>query len=299
MSDTIYKISKGDSDARMSIESNDELGRIAASFNQMMDTLILQKEELERYKISLEVKVEDEISKREAQQILMIQQSRYAGMGEMIGNIAHQWRQPLNALGLIFMNLKDAYDYNDLTSEMMEKSTAKAAALIQKMSTTIDDFRNFFKPDKEKGGFLLHDTVNDVYSLVDAAFIQEKIKVDIQIDPSLEVHGYKNEFSQVILNLLNNARDVLEERDVKEKEILICATMRGEDIVLTFKDNGGGIPDEVLPRVFDPYFSTKEEGKGTGIGLYMSKTIIEDHHKGSLHVANDSEGAVFTITLST
>ncbi|MCK9373282.1 MAG: ATP-binding protein [Sulfuricurvum sp.] len=297
MSDTIAKIANGDAGARMDLAARDELGEIADSFNQMVETLNRQKEELERYKNDLEAQVATEISKRREQEAIMMQQSRMAGMGEMIGNIAHQWRQPLNALSLICINVKDAYDYEELTSEFLQKSTAKAEVLIRKMSTTIDDFRNFFKPDKEIGAFNLKDTVDEAYGLVDVAFTQQGIGVDIRIDPSLEVRGYKNEFSQVILNLLNNARDVLEERAVKEKKIHIRLLRKGSHIVLTLQDNGGGIPQAVLPRIFDPYFSTKEEGKGTGIGLYMSKTIIEEHHKGVLHASNEGEGACFTIIL--
>lgn len=257
------------------------------------------KDELERYKNNLEEKVHQEITKRQEQEKIMIQQSRLAAMGEMIGNIAHQWRQPLNAMGIVIYNIKDAYDYGELTPKMMERSTNKATALIKKMSTTIDDFRNFFKPDKLKEEFKLSNAIDEILSLIEESFLQSRINIKIEIDPSLTVIGYKNEFSQVILNLLNNSRDVFEERHINHRYIRISAFQIEDKIVVSVKDNGGGIPIKVLPRVFEPYYSTKEEGKGTGIGLYMSKSIIEEHHKGKLLASNDEEGAIFTIELPT
>lgn len=228
---------------------------------------------------------------------MMFQQSRYAAMGEMIGNIAHQWRQPLNILALILMNIKDTHRYGKLTLQELETLSDKADVLIQKMSSTIDDFRNFFQPNKEKKEFILADAVNEAYELVKIAFMQQNIDVTVDIDPSLAVMGYKNEFSQVLLNLLTNSRDAFEEHQTSMRKICINARQLDNSLCLIVKDNAGGIPEQVLPKIFDPYFSTKPEGKGTGIGLYMSKTIIETHHHGSLRVSNDEEGAVFSITI--
>ncbi|MDP3301147.1 MAG: HAMP domain-containing sensor histidine kinase [Sulfuricurvum sp.] len=296
MVDTIKIIAKGEETPRMDVEVQDELGKIAISFNEMVESLNRQKHELEEYKNNLENRVAQEISKRHEQEGIMLQQSRLAGMGELIGNIAHQWRQPLNVLGLMIVNIEDAYNYGELTKERLEKAVQEASEVIQKMSKTIDDFRSFFEPDKDKISFNLLDAVNDSLSLVKSIFTQEHIEVTVEIDPSLELFAYKNEFSQIMINLFENARDAIIERKITNGKIGIIALSSKEEITVSVKDNGGGIEDKILQRIFEPYFSTKEEGKGSGIGLYMSKTIIEEHHQGKLTVRNNESGAIFTAT---
>lgn len=264
------------------------------------DEIRLQKELLAAKQKShdyLQREIERQRHEIQTKDAMMFQQSRYAAMGEMIGNIAHQWRQPLNILSLILVNLKDHYETKELTHEKLESLTDKADELIQKMSTTIDDFRTFFEPNKEKKSFFLADAVQEAYNLVNIVFAQKNIEVSIDIDPSLSIVGYKNEFSQVLLNLLTNSRDAFESNHILMRRIRVYAYSCSDGICLEISDNAGGIPEEVLPRIFDPYFSTKEEGKGTGIGLYMSKTIIETHHHGSLTAANTEEGALFSIIL--
>ncbi len=293
---TIKAIDQGKSIERMDVNTDDELGEISIAFNQMIETLEVKKSEVEEYKNDLENQVNFEVSKRHEQEGIMLQQSRLAGMGEMIGNIAHQWRQPSNVLGLIIENIKDAYAYGELTKEVIDKSTQQASNVIQKMSITIDDFRSFFEPDKNMMAFKVLEVIRETFSMLELTFNQRNIAVSIDIDSSLELRGYKNEFAQVIINLLNNSRDVLEENHVVDGKIYISAIENDEQIVIQIKDNGGGIPKSVLPRIFEPYFSTKEEGKGTGIGLYMSKTVIDDHHNGYLEASNDEAGAVFTMT---
>lgn len=265
--------------------------------NDLLEHKIEERtQELEEINKTLDERVHTEIQKRHEQEGIMLQQSRLAGMGELIGNIAHQWRQPLNVLGLIIVNIEDAYNYGELTKEGLEKDVQKASEEIQKMSKTIDDFRNFFQPDKEKTAFNVLDVVNDSLALVKSTYTQDHIEVIVEIDPSLELFAYKNEFSQIIINLFENARDAIIERKITSGKIAIIALSSKDQVVLSVKDNGGGIADEILLRIFEPYFSTKEEGKGSGIGLYMSKTIIEEHHQGKLTAANDDNGAVFTVT---
>lgn len=265
---------------------------------QDITELALARNELEAYKKQLEAKVEEEITRRRQQESLMIHQSRLAGMGEMIGNIAHQWRQPLNALALIMANLQDSYQYDELTKELMEKMVDKANTLIQKMSSTIDDFRNFFKPEsKDKKCFSIRGAIEETLGLVEGGLKSSEIDVFIDVDPELEIIGFKNEFTQVILNLFNNAKDALEENRSSKRHMNISAEDKNGNIIISFADNAGGIPSTVIDRIFDPYFSTKEEGKGTGIGLYMSKIIIEEHHQGNLEVYNGDAGAVFVIRL--
>ena len=262
---TIKAIDQGKSIERMDVNTDDELGEISIAFNQMIETLEVKKSEVEEYKNDLENQVNFEVSKRHEQEGIMLQQSRLAGMGEMIGNIAHQWRQPLNVLGLIIENIKDAYAYGELTKEVIDKSTQQASNVIQKMSITIDDFRSFFEPDKNMMAFKVLEVIRETFSMLELTFNQRNIAVSIDIDSSLELRGYKNEFAQVIINLLNNSRDVLEENHVVDGKIYISAIENDEQIVIQIKDNGGGIPKSVLPRIFEPYFSTKEESIAIGL----------------------------------
>lgn len=233
----------------------------------------------------------------EAKQLLLIQQGRHASMGEMIGNIAHQWRQPLNALGLLIQKMGHLHSRGTLNEENINANIDKGMRLINGMSKTIDDFREFFNPNKKKELFPIREAIESAHAIVESAFASHKIEYQLEMYEEVELEGYKNEFSQVIINLLNNAKDILVEKDVCPAYIRIFVIQGDDKLVIKICDNGGGIPEVALTKIFDPYFSTKEEGKGTGIGLYMSKMIIEDHMNGRLSASNTAEGACFTIEL--
>lgn len=233
----------------------------------------------------------------ESKKLLLIQQGRQASMGEMIGNIAHQWRQPLNALALVIQKIGFYHKRGLLDEKKIDDTIDKSMGLINGMSTTIDDFREFFNPNKTKELFSVHDAIEKAHTIVESAFASHTIEYALEMPDDIKIDGYKNEFSQVIVNLLNNAKDVLIEKAVSPAYIKIKATKDNDRLHVEVCDNGGGIPDSVIEKIFDPYFSTKEEGKGTGIGLYMSKMIIEDHMKGKLRVSNKGGGACFTITI--
>jgi len=238
-------------------------------------------------------RVHDETAKSREKDLLLIQQSRLAAMGEMIGNIAHQWRQPLNSIGLLFANIKDAYDFDDLSEEYLEECTQNGMRLTQQMSTTIDDFRNFFRPDREAAPFSLLNAVHNALELVEASFKNHEIAIELKASGDAEVQGFANEYAQVLLNLLGNARDAIIEHHVKPGRVGIEVRRDGENGYVVVRDNGGGIAEEVLGKIFDPYFTTRE--KGTGIGLYMSKMIIESNMNGHIEVRNIEGGAEFTI----
>ena len=245
--------------------------------------------------IEVRKKAEKEL---EEQQLLLIQQSRLASMGEMIGNISHQWRQPLNALGLIQQKIALYVDRDMMDPKKMKSSVEKSMNLINAMSSTIDDFLDFFNPNKAKVHFLASDAVRRAYSIVESSFNHHSIDYEIITDDSgLEVEGYENEFSQVIINLFNNAKDALIENKVTNAKVTVTVERSNDKTNIIFCDNGGGIPAKIASKIFDPYFTTKEEGKGTGIGLYMSKMIIEDHMNGKLKFYNSDEGACFSIEL--
>ncbi|MEA3354043.1 MAG: cache domain-containing protein [Campylobacterota bacterium] len=229
---------------------------------------------------------------------ILIQQSKMAAMGEMIGNIAHQWRQPLNALSLTVQKIKMYHDNGKLDDEMMEKSITKSKTLIKKMSSTIDDFRDFFRVDKQKAPFNIKQAIEETIELLDASLKNNNIKVDIStLKDTSEYIGFKNEFEQVILNIINNAKDSLTQNNISDPVIEVTCYEKDQHIFVEIADNAGGVPSDIINKIFEPYFTTKDQGSGTGIGLYMSKMIIENNMGGTIEVQNKKDGACFTITL--
>ncbi|ADN08687.1 sensor histidine kinase [Sulfurimonas autotrophica] len=286
------------------IHTKDEIEELASSLQIMLQKLeeskkdIEQKvhertQELNRLNENLENIVKEKTDENIKQLEALQQQSKLASMGEMIGAIAHQWRQPLNEIGIAIQNLK--YDYEDglITEEYLDEFIQGTKKVIKFMSDTIDDFRNFYRVDKTKERFNVKDAVERVLSIQKAQLVNNHIAVEL-IGEGFEIVGYKNEFQQVILNLINNAKDILLQN--KQKDAKITIELKNKTIYI--RDNGGGIPVEILNRIFEPYFTTKEQGKGTGMGLYMSKMIIEENIKAKLDVSNTAEGAEFRINLN-
>ncbi len=242
----------------------------------------------------LEQRVAEEVAKNLKQERLLIQQSRLAAMGEMIGNIAHQWRQPLNALGLNLQNIRDAQEFGELTPEYLERSTEAGMQLINRMSATIDDFRNFFKPNRDKVSFSLEQAARAAIAILSASLDHHGIRIRLDSAGDILAWGFPNEFSQALLNILSNAKDAFDAKQTKQGEIQVRISSRGDHGTLIIRDNAGGIPAEVLPKIFEPYFTTKK--KGTGIGLYMSKMIVEDNMGGRIEARNVEGGAEFAIS---
>jgi len=216
-------------------------------------------------------------------------------MGEMINNIAHQWRQPLNVLGLNLQDLPYAYDSPEFSREYLTTCIDKSMQLIDHMSQTIDDFRNFFRSDKKATTFSVNEVISHTLALIDKSFQDQQIKIDFQAGDDRVVNGYPNEYSQALLNIIINARDALVEQHAGDARILIQSFAEGDKTVVTITDNAGGISDDIIDRLFDPYFTTKGPDKGTGIGLFMSMTIIEKNMGGRLTVRNTDNGAEFRI----
>ncbi len=230
------------------------------------------------------------------QENILIQKSKMASMGEMIGNIAHQWRQPLSQISGLFMDISSAYAYNELDKKYIEQTIDEADDLIEYMSHTIDDFRNFFSPHKTKEEFLASEALDKVVKIIKSSFEFYEIDLDITVEDELPIFGYANEYSQVLLNILSNAKDILIEKEIKNPQIKVKITRQNNKTTLSIEDNAGGIEQDTLERIFEPYFTTKYE-YGTGIGLYMSKIIIEKNMDGLIGVSNTKEGAKFTITI--
>ncbi|WP_243374707.1 ATP-binding protein [Geotalea sp. SG265] len=232
---------------------------------------------------------------RRSEQLLM-HQGRQAAMGEMIGNIAHQWRQPLNALGLMVQKLQLLSRAGSLNGEFLDDFCSRSMDTIMHMSKTIDDFRNFFRGDREKAPFRVLDVIRNTLSLIEGTFSQNQITVRIDAAGDPVITGYSNEYSQVLLNVLLNARDAFVMRECREPRLVTVRVFpEGERTVVCITDNAGGIDDAILNRIFDPYFTTKGPDKGTGVGLFMSKTIIEKNMNGRISASNTGRGATFRI----
>ena len=253
------------------------------------------EEELKRLHKNLEAQVEEMVADLRRKDVAIIQQNRMAAMGEMLGNIAHQWRQPLNTIALIVQSVQLEYDSGTLTSEEMHKDIHEVIEVLQYMSRTIDDFRNFFQEDKIKRDFSISTAVTNSMELVSASLKDHNVLVEIEADDEVTATGYQNEYAQVLLNIISNSRDACLERCVVNPSILIRIARENGRSVLYVRDNCGGIPDDVLPKIFDPYFTTRGPDKGTGIGLYMSRTIIEQNMGGRLTARNVDGGAEFRI----
>ncbi len=246
-----------------------------------------------------------DISKRVNAEKQLRQAQKMAAMGEMLGAIAHQWRQPLNTLSTYIASLQAAYHNNRINKDFVEKLTAEADSQIQFMSKTIDDFRHFFRPSKNKVPFDVIEAVSSAVKLMQAQLKQSEIDLKIKYDDikgPLIVNGYQSEFVHVLVNILANARDAIEERLQEEAEstlrlIDIEVASHGGEVIIRVKDHGRGIPKQLLAKIFDPYFTTKGTLSGAGIGLYMAKIIVEKEMSGVLSAKNIKDGAQFTIRL--
>ncbi len=251
-----------------------------------------------RLNIELEIRVEDEIKKQKAQEEILIHQSRSAEIGEMINNIAHQWRQPLNNLSLTIQNIGFKYENDVLTKEELNETIDKSKMIINSMSNTIDTFRNFFEPTKNKNLFKVEHSIENTLEILSSTLRFYNIEVVKEIIDDVEIYDYENEFSQVLLNIITNARDALVSNKIEKPIIKVNVSKIENNVIVKIKDNANEINEEIIDRIFEPYFTTKGKGNGTGIGLYMSKLIIEKNMNGKLTVKNDNDGAVFIITLN-
>ena len=240
---------------------------------------------------TLEQKVQTQIEDIRHKEQMLMHQSKLAAMGEMIGAIAHQWRQPLNALNINIQNLDDDYEEGLINERFIDNFVKENSQTIQFMSKTIDDFRNFYRIDKVKESFSILKTIKTVVKMQKAQLNHHNITLKIS-GKDFNINGYPNEFQQVILNIITNAKDAIITDNVEYGKINITL----KDHSIKIKDNGGGIKKEIIDRIFEPYFTTKEQGQGTGIGLYMSKLIIDENMSGLLNVKNIDGGAEFVIT---
>ncbi len=256
-----------------------------------------QQRLLEELNDTLERRIEEEVKKNREKDILLIQQNRQAALGEMLDHIAHQWKQPINSISLIAQDMADSSSYGELTDEDVQTTIDKIMSLLEHMSQTIDVFRGFYRPDKETKTFSIRDAIDQALVFIAPVFRYESITIELDVDGDMTAFGYPKEYAQALLNILANARDVFRKRKTRNPRVLLRGVGEGGRSVVTITDNAGGIPEAIMDRIFDVYFTTNETSGGTGIGLYMSRNIVEKNMGGTLSAHNVEGGACFRIEL--
>lgn len=281
----VEEIKEGKLKKRLQVNANSEdLNILKSVINNMVD--------------DLEHKIQDEIDHRMDQEKLLIQQSKLAGMGNMIGNIAHQWRQPISEVNVILMELEMKARYGkDFTTDYMIQQIKECYEVTEYMSQTISDFQNFFKPSKNKKEFSIEEACSNALTMLSASLKFHNIEFSLNVEQDSIVLGYPNEFSQAILNIISNAKDALIERKIISPEVKVNIKKGNKYALIQIQDNAGGIAQENIERIFEPYFTTKHAKQGTGIGLYMTKMIIENNMNGFINVENINKGAFFTVKI--
>ena len=261
--------------------------------NQSLENKVKeQTKELIALNANLEKRVEEEIAKNEQSSRIMFRQSRLASMGEMMANIAHQWRQPLSELSIDLFKMKQ-----NLGNESEFLVTYEhAKQVIKNMSNTIDDFRNFFNANKPIENFLVSSCVDDAMTMLKGTLDRNDIKIDVKSQKNVFVYGHQSELTQVFMNILVNAKDALKNSEIKNKKIQISIKSNDKFAIIDIKDNAEAIKDDIMERIFEPYFTTKHKSSGTGLGLYVSKMIVE-HMKGEIIAENLKNWVNFKIIL--
>ena len=240
-----------------------------------------------------------DLSELKKNEKILLEQSKLAAMGEMVSVIAHQWRQPLSAIGSIITRLKLKYNLKDIDLSTYDEKLTQINNYIQYMSNTIDHFRDFLIKDSKKDLIKLEQIVNNTYSLIQNSFDLIGIKVIINPSESLEnIYLYKNDLIQVILNILNNAKDALVLNNISNPQITIKFSQIDAFQIIEIEDNAGGIDLNIIEKIFNPYFSSKEKKNGTGLGLYICKIIVEKHLNGEISIKNTKNGALFSIKIA-
>ena len=249
------------------------------------DAVKEKTKELQELNDYLAIKIQKEVANSRKKDLIMFQQAKLASLGEMLGNVAHQWRQPLGSLMMIIQSFQTKMELGKLSFDFVEKKTNDAILLAENMSSTLNDFQNFFSPNKDKTLFFIKECIEHSIELSKYLLQQENIKLNLVVTDDLEIYGFYNELSHVILNIISNSKDALKSKD-KDKVIKIVIKEYKDSARINIYDNAGGIEQSIIPQIFEPYYTTKYKSAGTGIGLYMSKQIIEKHMNGNIKCKN-------------
>lgn len=257
------------------------------SLNDSLESKVDEKtKELQILNDSLEKRVKTEVENNRKKDQIMFQQARLASLGEMLQNIAHQWRQPLGALTMIIQSFQSKFLSGKLDEEFIESRVEDAGVLAKNMSETLEDFRTFFDPNKTHNRFNVKTVIEKSIDLTKYQLGKEGITLEFFMEEDIIIYGFENELTHVILNLINNSKDALLEKEIENKHILIIVKKTAVNVLINVIDNAGGIQNDIMPKVFDPYFTTKHKSVGTGIGLYMSKQMVEKHMFGKIWCKN-------------
>ncbi len=265
-------------------------------YGQMLEKEVEVKTlDLQNLNKKLEYRIKEEVEQRLEQEQMLLRQSRMASMGEMIDTIAHQWRQPLMNINAVMMNLDRGIETDKKHSELKEK-VLEIFSLTAHMSHTIEDFRDLLKIGRDKHYFILDDIIRGVVKLLKNNL--KGIEIEYDIDEEVGIESYQSELTQVLIILLNNAAEILHLRNISDRHIFITVREEYQGIFIEVEDNAGGVADEDLSKIFDPYYTTKKQTGGTGLGLYISRIIIEKNMNGSIIVSNTERGALFQLGFS-
>ncbi|MEY4505208.1 MAG: hypothetical protein RL154_1505, partial [Pseudomonadota bacterium] len=286
-----------DENKRLTVYGADEITNIAVATNELLDSIKNYQNTIRQHNTSLQEEITQKVTELRQKDAVMLRQSRFATIGETIANIAHQWRQPLNNLWLLLQQMHIRYNKNTLTPQTMNETMDDIKKLINYMSHTIDDFRDFFSPDKEKINFCMNEQILKALEMLAPALQSSDIAVEYDLKAPLYINGSPGEFSQVLMILINNAKDALKLNSISNPLIKISANQLGNNIVLEVCDNAGGINSSIFETLFDAYATTKHKSGGTGLGLYLAKTIITTSFNGTIEASNYEQGAKFTITI--
>jgi len=314
------RFKKNDFDYVIDIKSKDEIGVLANSFNSMAqsikslfeikealtkdltksnDALQLSKTKLEELNDNLEKEIKREIENNRSKDLQLLNQSKMASLGDMIANIAHQWRQPLSVISTTASGMKIEKEYNLLNDEKFNNYCDSIVYKTEYLSKTIDTFRNFIKDEKEEKEIVIQDSIEMAINIINSTLKNHHIDLimDIRSVGDIKLHIVSGELEQVIINVINNAKDILLERFIEKPFVKVSLKQHNDFIFIIIEDNGGGIDKEIMGKVFEPYFTTKHQSQGTGLGLHMSYKIVKESLKGNIYVENTNIGAKFFIEI--
>ncbi|MBF0344717.1 MAG: HAMP domain-containing protein [Nitrospirae bacterium] len=306
LSHIAHMINEGDLSQRSDIVSKDEIGDLAKYFNKMTDTLVREiterkstERELVYLNMNLEKRVAEEVEKNRQKDQIAFEQSRQIAMGDLLVNIAHHWRQPLNAVGMLAQNIRDAFNFNELSKELLDRSVNMIMDELLSLSNMLNGFKEIYYIRKEKEIIDFSGLIKNILDLLKNYLSFTNATIDTEIQKGIEAVGYTSIISQVIISILTNSLDTFVERKVADGSIKIRVTKEsdGNKTLIVISDSGGGIEEEILENIFDPYFTTKFKERGRGLSLYMSKTMIEMAMGGRLAVRNTIKGAEFIIEI--
>lgn len=300
----INRISEGFLKERAEVVGNNEITNLAEQYNAMLDQIENYYNELENANTqleylndTLELRIEAEVKHNREKDLILSQQSGMLALSELTENLSLKWQKPLYQINRMIQQIQEDFERGKLTGEEINEKVVKTQSSIKYLSQSLHDFKFFFIPDKEMQSFSLKDVTEKAISLLKPNLEKYKVEVEVDVPEDLYITGYPSEFTQAVINILNNSNDVIMERNVTNPLIKIDTETQDDKTIYKIRDNAGGIPDVIIDSLFEPYVSTKEGDEGTGLGLYITKMIIENKMEGTIEAGNTEYGAEFRIII--